>query len=304
MPRDAHRFSAVIDLPEPYDAPRLFDFLATRAIPGVETVDSTTGGMSYARSLRLAGGPASMHLRQDGSRAVVSGLLSDKRDRASAISSATRILDLASDPAAVDAALARRQPLQRLVAERPGIRVPGAADPFELAIRAVVGQQISVARASAACGVITVDHGDTLPDHVSVDERLTHLFPTAEALAAADPATLKMPRARGSAITGFSAAVAEGDIDLSADDLRERLLALPGFGPWTVGYICMRGLGSRDILLDGDLIIRRSAESLGMPGRPRELAAYAERLAPWRSYLNMHLWAAYHPPDASRPRSA
>lgn len=301
MTSPAYRFRTAIALPTPYDADRLFGFLASRAIPGVELARRTAAGWEYARSLRLDGGAASMLLRQDGESVHVSGLLSDPDDRGDAVAAARRVLDLEPAPAEVDTALAAEPVTAPLVGERPGIRVPGAADGYELVVRAIVGQQISVARASAACGVITSEHGTALAAELAVDDGLTYLFPAPPALAAADPAALRMPRARGSAITAAAAAFASGEIDLGAEPatVRERLVALRGIGPWTAGYVSMRACGDPDVLLDGDLIVRRSAESLGMPGSPRKLSAYAERFAPYRSYLTMHLWAAYSPTSGS-----
>lgn len=292
----AHRFRHAIDLPSPYDADRLFSFLASRAIPGVEAATHDRA-WSYARSLRLPGGGGSMLLRVTDGRALITGLLADRADRSAAVHAATALLNLQPAPADVDAALARHPESGPLVAQRPGMRVPGAADGAELAVRAIVGQQISVARASAACGVIAAEHGDPLPRELAVDPRLTHLFPSPHTLSDVDPALLWMPRARGAAIVGVADALATGSIDLLSDpgDARRKLVAVRGIGPWTAGYITMRASQDPDVLLDGDLIVRRSAARLRMPSTPRALAAYAEQFAPYRSYLTMHLWAAYTP---------
>lgn len=294
MTRAAHRFSHTIALPTPYDADRLFGFLASRAIPGVEAVWRDTG-WRYARSLRLPAGPGSVLLRQDDAEVRVSGLLTDRSDREAAIAAAARVLGLTPAPAEVDAALARQPETKPLVAERPGLRVPGAADGYELVIRAIVGQQISVPAASTACGLITAEHGDALPPELRIDPRLTHLFPAAGTLVAADPAGLRMPRARGNAVVGVASAFADGTVDLDGKPpaVRRRLVELRGIGPWTAGYVTMRACADPDVLLDGDLIVRRSADALGLPGTARGLAACGERFAPYRSYLTMHLWAAY-----------
>ncbi|WP_106848512.1 DNA-3-methyladenine glycosylase [Blastococcus sp. Marseille-P5729] len=294
MTARAHRFRHSIELPSPYDTDRLMGFLASRAIPGVEAV-ARDGGWRYARSLRLPGGAGSLLIRTEGRRALVTGLLSERADRTAAVQAATAVLNLRPAPAEVDAAFARHPDTRPLVARRPGLRVPGAADAAELAVRAIVGQQISIARASAACGALAAEHGEPLPRELAVDPGLTHLFPSARTLRAANPTRLRMPRARGAAIVGVADALAEGRIDLGADPVavRRQLVALRGIGPWTAGYISMRVGQDADVLLEGDLIVRRSAAELGMPDTPRELSAYAEQFAPYRSYLTVHLWAAY-----------
>ncbi|WP_194291381.1 DNA-3-methyladenine glycosylase family protein [Cumulibacter manganitolerans] len=304
MSTAAHRSSHTLALPTPYDAGRLFAFLASRAIPGVEIAEQTDGQWLYARSLVLDGGAGSVRLRTDGRSVDVLALTTAPRDASAVLQIARRVLDLHTDPVEVDAALAEDPALAPLVAARPGLRVPGAADGYELAVRAILGQQISVARASALAGRIVAAHGSELPAALSVDDRLTHLFPAPAALAAAAPDAFPMPRSRGRSLNALGAAVDSGELDLRPDvdpaEAGDRLLALHGIGPWTVGYVRMRALADPDILLDGDLIVRRSAEALGMPGAARALAAHAARFAPWRSYVTMHLWAAYDP----APRSA
>ncbi|MGH8959675.1 MAG: DNA-3-methyladenine glycosylase family protein, partial [Jatrophihabitantaceae bacterium] len=172
------------------------------------------------------------------------------------------------------------------VAKRPGLRSPGAVDGFELAVRAVVGQQISVSGARTLLGRITAEHG------LAVFDRF-RLFPSAEEFAGIDPETLPMPRARARTLLALAEACADGvlSLDPGADRERERatLLALPGVGPWTADYVQLRTMRDPDVLLNTDLGVRKSAAALGVDltdGRPG--------WAPWRSYATHHLWAAPH----------
>jgi AraC family transcriptional regulator, regulatory protein of adaptative response / DNA-3-methyladenine glycosylase II len=178
--------------------------------------------------------------------------------------------------------------LGALLAARPGLRSPGAVDGFEMAIRAVVGQQISVSGARTLLGRIAAEHGSR-----AFDGRATLVFPGPAKLAAIDPASLPMPRARARTVLAIAAACACGDLRLDPDADRQRghaaLLALPGIGPWTADYIRMRAMGDRDVLLATDLGVRRSADRLGI-----ELAGGRPHWAPWRSYATHHLWAAGH----------
>jgi AraC family transcriptional regulator of adaptative response / DNA-3-methyladenine glycosylase II len=169
--------------------------------------------------------------------------------------------------------------------------VPGHVDGFEVAVRAVVGQQISVSGARTILGRLTTTYGEELDQAEGV---LTHVFATAEALAEADPERLPMPRARGRALSGLAAAVANGDVvlDRSADrnETREALLALPGIGPWTADYIALRALGDPDVFMSTDLGVRHGLEKLGFAGTPRQTIQRAEAWRPWRSYALMHVW--------------
>jgi AraC family transcriptional regulator of adaptative response / DNA-3-methyladenine glycosylase II len=218
--------------------------------------------------------------------------LADPRDRDAALARCRALLDLDADPRAVAAALSGDRVLGRAVRGAPGRRVPGAVDAAELAVRAVLGQQISLAGAATAAGRLVVAHGEPLPTPVGA---VTHLFPSAAALAAADPASLRMPRSRARSLVSLSAALAAGDVDLrpGADRARARteLLALPGIGPWTADYVVMRALGDHDVFLNTDLGVRRSLQRAGLPGDPAAAAALAERWRPYRSYAMQYLWA-------------
>ncbi len=209
--------------------------------------------------------------------------LADWRDLAPAVQRLRRLLDLDADPIAVDAVLGDDPVLEPFVAKTPGRRAPGAVDPFEIAVRGVVGQQVSVAGARTVTARIVEAAGDVL---TVANDRLTHVFPSPDRLAALDPTTLPMPRARGRTITGLAAAVADGSIalDTGADreELVQRLVALPGIGQWTARYTVMRGLGDPDVFLDTDLGVRHALDRLGIG------AAVAERWRPWRTVSLWH----------------
>jgi AraC family transcriptional regulator of adaptative response / DNA-3-methyladenine glycosylase II len=272
---------------EPFDAPALLEFLAARAITGVESVSPD----AYARTLRLANGTGTVTLRPMADRVTCTLRLADLRDLSSAVERCRRLLDLDADPVAIDEFLGADSLLQRSVAKRPGVRVPGHVDGFEVAVRAVVGQQISVAGARTILGRLTTEFGAPL-EHS--DGELSRVFPTADAIAAADPESLPMPRARGRSLCTLAAAVAAGDVvlDRSADrnETRDALLALPGIGPWTADYIAMRALGDPDVFMSTDLGVRHGMAALSFDGDPRQINDRAAAWRPWRSYALMHVW--------------
>jgi AraC family transcriptional regulator of adaptative response / DNA-3-methyladenine glycosylase II len=177
-------------------------------------------------------------------------------------------------------------------------------DGNELAVRAVLGQQVSVAGARTLAGRLAAKYGEPLAEPA---DGLTHAFPRAEVLATMDPADLAMPAARKRALLGLCAALADGSvvIDPGVDrlELIDRLVRLPGIGPWTAGYIAMRALGDPDVFLPTDLGIRHAVERLGADGDPRALAALAERWRPWRSYALHHLWASLSNPPLDKEHS-
>lgn len=261
----------------PLHAESLLSFFAARAVPGVEEVEGST----YRRSVRLPHGPAvlDIHLLDDGVKAQL--IAGDERDAHAAERLARTLCDLDADPGTVDATLARDPLLRDLVTTTPGRRVPGCADPGEIAIRAVLGQQVSVAAARTQAARLVLTHGEPLPQPV---HDVTHLFPAPAALAELDPQQLPMPRARGRALVSLAAALAGG---LDPRD-REALLDLPGIGPWTADYVALR-CGDRDVLLATDLGVRRALRRLGRP--EAELERHAERWRPWRSYAVQHLWS-------------
>ena len=273
---------------EPFDAAGLLQFLAPRAVPGLEAAETTDGVLRYSRTMRLSHGHGSVTLTPAVDRVTCELRLSDLRDLASAVERCRRMLDLDADPVAIDAHLSVDDVLRPWVQKRPGLRVPGHIDGFEVAVRAVVGQQISVAGARAIVGRLTHTYGRQVAD----SGPLTHVFPEPEAIAAADPELLPMPRARGRALVGLAAAVAEGRVvlDRGADrsDVREALLALPGVGPWTADYVALRALGDPDVFLPTDLGVKQGLQRLGLD----PLTASSEPWRPWRSYALMHVWSA------------
>jgi AraC family transcriptional regulator, regulatory protein of adaptative response / DNA-3-methyladenine glycosylase II len=285
----------------PIDLDRMFCYLAARAIPGVEAASAT----EYKRTISLPNGLGLLALRPApaGNWVECSLALSDLRDVTAAAQRGRRLLDLDADPCAVSAFFADDPVLGPLAAESPGRRAIGAVDGNEIAFRAVLGQQVSVAAARRLAARLVALCGTPLPAALDVaglrgQGGLTHVFPDAATIAALDPATLPMPLARGRALITLAAALASGDISLDPGADREeagaRLLALPGIGPWTAGYIRMRALSDPDVFLPGDVGVVRALQRL----TPLTAGLAAERWRPWRSYATHHLWAALEPAGA------
>jgi AraC family transcriptional regulator, regulatory protein of adaptative response / DNA-3-methyladenine glycosylase II len=287
---------------QPFNPTSVLDFLGLRALPGVEALD----GGSYTRSLRLPHGHGIVTLRAPQTKteaespdgpAYVEGelVLSDLRDLQTAVARCRQLLDLDADPVAIWEALRKDPLVGALVRRDPGRRVPGSADGFELAVRAVIGQQVSVSGARTVAGRLVLAAGEVLPAPLGT---VTHLFPTPAALIAlaeSDPGAFSMPAGRRRAVVALAQAVDSGDvvIDPGADpaELRRSLVALPGIGPWTAEYVAMRALRDPDAFMPTDLGIRRGAVALGLPDDPAHLVAMTERWRPWRSYAMAHLWA-------------
>lgn len=278
-----------IGVREPFAGAELLDFLAVRAVRGVEAV----GRGWYERSLSLPHGPGVVRLqltgRPDG-YVPCRVTLADARDLAPALERSRRLLDADSDPIAIDEQLADDALLAPLVRRRPGLRVPGHVDGVEVAARAVLGQQVSVAAARTLATRLVAEIGRPLA--LAGDHDATHLFPSAEALAGVDPEQVAMPRARGRALVALAAAVADGtlQLDRSADraDVRAALLAVPGIGPWTADYVALRALGDPDVFLPTDLGVRQAVAGLGIT----DVAERSERWRPWRSYALIQLWSS------------
>ena len=283
---------------KPFCPDNLFGHLAATAVPGIEEWRSG----AYRRTIRLAHGYAIVALRPTPEHVAAQISLTDQRDLTSAISRCRWMLDLDADPEAVDQVLSQDPAMAKLVAGNPGRRVPRTVDPAEFAVRAVLGQQVSTAAARTHAGRLVLAHGDPVPDPHG---GLTHLFPTADVLAAMDPADLAMPQSRRRTLMGLVEAVSQGrlDLDLGADwrEARVRLNALHGFGPWTVESIAMRSLGDPDAFLAGDLGVRLAAARLGIPGTPRALSDHSRRWRPWRSYAVQYLWATGEHPINTMP---
>ena len=272
----------------PLDAPGLLDYLARRAVPGIEHVRAGV----YTRSLRLPHGSATVQLRPADGHLGVRFAVDDPRDLATAVHRCRALLDLDSDPAAVTDAFGTDPLLGPLRRRSPGMRVPGTVDGPELAVRAVLGQQVSLAAAATVAGRLVAGHGQPLKRPL---DEVTHTFPDAAALAAIDLRALPMPAARGRALTVLATRLATGELTLDAgadrDEARRRLLEVPGVGPWTAEYVAMRALRDPDAFLASDLGIHHALRRHGFDGRP----AVAERLSqgwrPYRAYAVIHLWA-------------
>ncbi|WP_282107509.1 AlkA N-terminal domain-containing protein [Streptomyces sp. b94] len=272
----------------PLNPDNLFGHLAATAVPGVE---EWRGG-AYRRTLRLPYGHGIVALTPHSDHIACRLTLSDPRDLTVAISRCRRLLDLDADPAAIDDQLRADALLAPLVDKAPGRRVPRTVDEAEFAVRAVLGQQVSTAAARTHAARLVTAHGDTVDDP---EGGLTHLFPPAAALATVDPETLAMPRTRRTTFTTLVSHLADGSLNLGVEcdwaETRARLLALPGFGPWTADVIAMRALGDPDAFLPTDLGIRRAAGELGLPSTPAALTARAAAWRPWRAYAVQYLWA-------------
>jgi len=282
----------------PLDAAGLVEFLGARAVPGVEEIDGDT----YRRSLRLPhGGGGVVELRPAGGHMQARFWLDDLRDLATAAQRCRVLLDLDADPHTVAESLGADAVLGPLVRARPGRRVPRYVDGAELAVRAVLGQQVSLRGAATLAGRLVAACGEPLARPVG---GVTHLFPSAAALASVAPETLAMPAARRRALLGLADALAGGGLVLDAgadrDEARARLLALPGIGPWTAAYVAMRVLGDPDAFLPSDLGVRRALERLGQGGSPAAAARLAERWQPYRAYALQYLWASLAGPAAER----
>jgi AraC family transcriptional regulator of adaptative response / DNA-3-methyladenine glycosylase II len=266
----------------PFDGAGLMRFLAAHAVPGLETASDEL----YERDVRLPHGVAhvSIQLDRSGTGVACTAKLDSVADVATLVARVRRLFDLDADSSAIDDALSADPRLAPLVAAVPGIRVPGSLDAEETLFRTLIGQQISVAAARTVLGRLTAELGSD------------GLFPTALQLAEHGREVVRGPASRINTIVGVAEAIVSGELSLDLatpiDEFEARLVRLPGVGPWTAGYLAMRVLGNPDILLANDLVILQSADALGLPARPRALAAHGERWAPWRSYVALHLWRA------------
>jgi AraC family transcriptional regulator of adaptative response / DNA-3-methyladenine glycosylase II len=272
---------------KPCDVGATLRFLGQRAVPGVESWN----GEVFERVLDLPHGPATVQLSAgpaDVGYVRADLKLAELRDLTVAVARCRRLLDLDADPVAVDEVLGSGA-LAAHVSLRPGLRVPGTVDGAEIAVRAVLGQQISVAGARTLAGRLAVAYGRPLPTPTG---SLTHAFPRAEALAAVDPAELPMPVSRAKALIGMCDAIATGELVLDGSQERavteERLLQLHGIGPWTAGYIRMRALRDPDVWLGSDLEVVKALARLSPPESGRVIDP--KEWSPWRSYAVLHLW--------------
>jgi AraC family transcriptional regulator of adaptative response / DNA-3-methyladenine glycosylase II len=283
---------AVIDVElayrEPMDAEGVVAYLARRAIPGVEEIVDG----AYRRSVRLSGGGGILELTPGDGRIRARYLLDRPEDEADAVGRSRLLFDLDTDPQPVFDALQGDPLIGPLIRANPGRRVPGHVDPDEIAFRAVLGQQVSLSGAATLAGRLVAEYGEPLRAPLG---SVTHLFPRAGALAEVDPDRLPMPAARARALIGLAEALDEGRVKLGATvdraEARERLLELPGIGPWTADYVALRALRDPDAFLPSDLGLRRALEGLGLDGSPASAAKLGESWRPYRAYALMHLWA-------------
>jgi AraC family transcriptional regulator of adaptative response / DNA-3-methyladenine glycosylase II len=277
-----------LELRLPYRPPLAWDamlsFLEPRAIPGVETVDRE-GGV-YRRVIELGDAPGVIEVWDEPERSALrlrvhlptfDGLVH-------LLASVRRLFDLDADPTVIDTALARDRALRPLVRARRGVRVPGAIDPFEVSVRAILGQQVSVGAATTLAGRLVERYGSPVPGIAPLG--LTHLFPDAPTLARADLTDVGLTRARARAVGALAESVASGDLVLhrarDLDHTIAELRALPGFGPWTAHYVAMRACGERDAFPESDLGLRRCLGD--------DAAARAEAWRPWRAYGAIQVW--------------
>lgn len=290
-PRDhgAEPGGVVLRLParEPFDSAGLLEFLAARTVLGLEAGDPT----GFARSVVLPRGVGVVRVKPERAGLRVALHLEDWRDLAALVARVRAWFDLDADPIAIDRTLARNPILAGRVAQVPGIRIPGTPDPGELAVRCLVGQQISLQGAVTIAGRLVERWGAPLPPDLVRATRYWGLpversFPSMAILSEIDPEELPMPRARARAVVGLAAGLASGHLLLhpgvDREEARRALLQLPGIGPWTAGYVLLRAVGDPDVLLDKDLVVARVLSSLP--------TLDPQRCAPWRSYLTLHLW--------------
>jgi AraC family transcriptional regulator, regulatory protein of adaptative response / DNA-3-methyladenine glycosylase II len=285
--------AGVIQLRLPFRAPcdvaGVLRFLGQRALAGLEDA----GPDRYTRALRLPHGTGVATLRPLDKYVACTLRLTDLRDLGSAVSRLRRLLDLDADPVAINEVLCGDPVLRSAVARTPGARVPGSVDGMEILIRAVIGQQISVAAARKATERLVAALGEPLPHP---EGAVTTLFPTPRVLAERALEALPGPRRRAETVRDVAAAIADGSLKLHPGrdeaELRNDLESFRGIGPWTSSYVAMRVLGAPDVLLTGDLALRRGARALGLSEDPAAIQSHARRWRPWRSYAGVLLWEA------------
>ncbi|AOJ11702.1 DNA-3-methyladenine glycosylase family protein [Burkholderia mayonis] len=287
--------SVALELPfkSPYDWPRVLRFFAGRAIPGVEAVE----GGAYLRTIDHRGAAGVLTVRKHSRKRCLVALVEGDAARRLDDGFAARLVtmfDLYADPAAIGAHFARDAWLAPLVDAAPGLRVPGAWSTFELIVRAIVGQQVSVKAATTIVGRLVERAGAQLAHHAQ--RPIGWRFPEPAALAACDLSRIGMPGKRVAALQGLARAVAMGDVPLDAyatdpAGVRAALLALPGIGPWTVEYVAMRAWRDADAWPATDLVLMQAIAARDPAlDRPASQRRRTDAWRPWRAYAAMHLW--------------
>jgi AraC family transcriptional regulator of adaptative response / DNA-3-methyladenine glycosylase II len=269
----------------------LLAFLAFRATPGVEEVV----GDAYRRAVSIDGRSGVLTARLPADRNEVELELDETLEclRDQVLEGAARIFDVEADPKSIDAALSADPRLRPLIDQLPGLRVPGAIDGFEIAVRAILGQQISVVAARTITGRLALMTGEPLREVVG---SIGVAFPQPEAVASSSLEGLGVPASRAATLIGLAQAICNGELDLSADADRDAtraaLLALRGVGPWTADYVAMRGLGDRDAFLASDLVVRQVLGDADGPVSVRQAEERSQAWRPWRAYAVAHLWTS------------
>jgi AraC family transcriptional regulator of adaptative response / DNA-3-methyladenine glycosylase II len=283
----------------PYDWEAMLSFLQARAIPGVEAVTPD----KYSRNIAIGDQRGVLVVEPATKNCLkVTVRFPDLKNLPVIIARVRRVFDLAADPVAISVHLSQDPILEPLVAARPGLRVPGAWDGFDLAVRAILGQQITVSAAAALAGKLVAAYGEKIADTAALDHGLTHVFPTPRQLAEADLTAIGLPKTRRMALSSLAAAVVADPLIFgprrSLEEAVDQLRSLAGIGEWTAQYIAMRELREPDAFPSADIgLMRAMSDGNGVRPSPAELLAHAERWRPWRAYAALHLWA-------SEPRSS
>lgn len=273
----------------PFEGTSLLRFLERRAIPGVEEVVDG----HYRRTLFLgrSAGTIELDVARDPEHVLMRVRLHDLRDLNLAVQRCRQLLDLETDPAAIAATLGSDPILRPLIEARPGLRVPGAVDGWEIAVRAILGQQVSVGGARTTAARLVASLGTPVPKPAG---GLTHLFPGPDVMLEANLSTVGITGMKVRAIRAIAGALTRKELTLDRGADREeaaiRLHHLPGVGPWTASYIAMRALGDPDAFPSSDLGIRQACDRLGLGSNARDIERRAERWRPWRAYAALHLW--------------
>lgn len=265
---------------EPFNFAALLDFFRMRGIPGIERVTDC-----YERTFVVDSQPGTVSVSDSGDGYLLCRVTGGSpRSLMKIVGRIRSMFDVDAVPEEIGSVLASDRVLKPLVRKAAGLRLPGAFDAFEVSVRAIVGQQVSVKGATTVMGRIAELYGEQTGSGC--------VFPDAETLAQLDPGALPMPRKRAIAIREMASRIAGGVIsfDMDALDFHEALVSVPGIGPWTADYIAMRALADPDAFLHGDLVIRKVASKLFGINSEKELLERAERWRPWRGYAGMHLW--------------